>query len=287
MTCLKSGVDLGGPRHNKAQANRVPLSHGSAGNPDRTCILLGGGHSQGVSRQLVRPHRRSRVRYRLPSMPKWFDKFLPSYTAPQWTEQHYTKPTSLEINTEKNTQDSTLPSMNTPTTSTAIDTLPPPVVQSLSSSNTKARRKGKKAARVKGLSVHWAQFRKRIGTGTAPDSSSLFGESAAESNYTRRLESAEASDYVDEVVVDRNWSEEIKSSISHSDHGASPEKSGTSHPPERGNSDHESVAEDKFWGLSTPITILRYQAWPLIMEIFSSRFLDDKAEQHYAQVCQL
>ncbi|PPQ93876.1 hypothetical protein CVT25_013585 [Psilocybe cyanescens] len=216
-------------------------------------------------------------------MPKWFDKFLPSYTAPQWTEQHYTKPTSLEINTEKNTQDSTLPSMNTPTTSTAIDTLPPPVVQSLSSSNTKARRKGKKAARVKGLSVHWAQFRKRIGTGTAPDSSSLFGESAAESNYTRRLESAEASDYVDEVVVDRNWSEEIKSSISHSDHGASPEKSGTSHPPERGNSDHESVAEDKFWGLSTPITILRYQAWPLIMEIFSSRFLDDKAEQHYAQ----
>lgn len=216
-------------------------------------------------------------------MPKWFTQFLPSHTPPRWTEEHYTKSSSLELTTEKNTQASTFPSMNTPTTTTAIDTLPPPVVQSLSSSNSKARRKGKKAARVKGLSVHWARFRKRIGTSTAPDSSSLFGESAVESNFARRLESAESSDYVDEVVVDRNWSEEIKSSISHSEHGGSPEKT-TSHPPDRGNSDHESVTEDKFWSLSTPITILRYRAWPLFMEIFSSRFLDDKAEQHYAQV---
>lgn len=167
--------------------------------------------------------------------------------------------------------------MATPTTTTATD-LPLPVI----SSSTNARA-SKKSARFDNLSVHWARFRKRMGAGTVLDNSSLLGESAAETNYIRRLENAETSDFVDEVVVDRMWSEEIKSSVTHSDHGASPEKSGTSHPPERGTgtSDHESVSEEKFKAL----TMLRYRAVPLFMEIFSSRFLDDKAEQHYAQVC--
>ncbi|KAH9479238.1 hypothetical protein JR316_0007826 [Psilocybe cubensis] len=281
---LESGVNEGSAYWRQAQANELPLSQDlpGGGDPDRSWIFLGEHIHKGCLVNLYDIHNAALGSSTLlPSMLKWFAQFLSSNTPPQWTEDHYTK-SSLELSAEKNTQASPVPSMNTPTTSTAIDTLPPPAVQSLSSSNSKARRKNKKTARVKGLSVHWASFKKRIGTGTAPDSSSLFGESAVESNFTRRLESAETSDYVDEVVVDRNWSEEIKSSISHSEHGGSPEKT-TSHPPDRGNSDHESIADDKFWSLSMPITFMRYRAWPLFMEIFSSRFLDDKAEQHYAQ----
>ncbi|KDR80820.1 hypothetical protein GALMADRAFT_241276 [Galerina marginata CBS 339.88] len=214
-------------------------------------------------------------------MPQWLHRLFASNHPPQWIEEHLTKPSSLTVSTDKDIRDSTnLPPMATPTTSTAIDhSLPPPVLQSSAASQSRRR---KKSARINGLSVHWARFKKRLGTGTAPSSSSQIGESAAEHSYTRRMEMSETSDYVDEVVVDRTWTDEIKSSISHSEHGGSPEKSGGSHPPERA-SDHDSIIDDGFWNLSTPLTILRYRTWPFIMEIFSSRFLDEKAEEHYAQ----
>lgn len=171
-------------------------------------------------------------------------------------------------------------------TSTAVDSLPIPVLQSTGSNSVASRRK-RKSARI-GLSVHWAKFKRRVGTGTAPSSSSLIGESAAASSYTRRLDRNAAlgdHDEVDEVVVDRVWSEEIKSSTTHSEYGVSPEKSGTSHPIQPSNSDHESVALDGFWGLVTPLIFLRWRVWPAIVEIFSSRFVDHKDELHYSQVC--
>ncbi|KAF9560107.1 hypothetical protein CPC08DRAFT_708306 [Agrocybe pediades] len=215
-------------------------------------------------------------------MPQWLDRLLNTDISRQWTNTPQNTPSFDMPLTEKGTFDSTTPTKAASDDNDQENTLPPPVVQG-SSASYQTRRGKKKSARMNGLSVHWARFKKRIGTGTAPSSSSVIGESAAEQSYTRRLEMSENIDYVDEVVVDRNWSEEIKSSITQSEHGASPEKSGTSHPMERGLSDHESVAEDNFWGFSTPLTILRYRAWPLVMEIFSSRFMDDKAEQHYAQ----
>ncbi|KAJ3504573.1 hypothetical protein NLJ89_g7867 [Agrocybe chaxingu] len=139
-------------------------------------------------------------------------------------------------------------------------------------------------ARVGGLTVHWARFKKRIGTGTAPSSSSHIGDSAVETGYSRRMEMApEANDVVDEVVVDRVWTEEIKSSVTHSDNGASPEKSGGSHQQNHGASDHGSLNYEGRWRWWTPFAIIRYRTWPLLMEIFSSRFVDEKSEQHYAQ----
>jgi len=189
--------------------------------------------------------------------------------------------------TSKDTQDSIIQTtMTTPTTSTAVDnSLPPPVVQSIASSSH-SRRLRKKTVRVAGLSVHWARFKKRMSTVAAPSSSSVIGESAAENSYTRKMETTTTgvADYLDEVVVDRNWTEEIKSSVSHSDHNGSPEKSGGSHQPNQGTSDHDSVVYDGFWTFSTILAILRWRTWPFIMEIFSSRFVDEKSEQHYAQV---
>ena len=172
--------------------------------------------------------------------------------------------------------------IQTSMTSTAFDLpLPPPAVHSTSGSS-RNRNGRRKAARFNTLSVYWANFRKRIGTGTAPSSSSVVGESTAEFYPSRKVD-VEQTDQVDEIVVDRAWTEDIKSSVSHSEHGANPEKSGGSNQKEV-NSDHESVVYGGIWNTSTPLGLLRWRAWPFVMEIFSSRFIDEKSEVHYAQV---
>lgn len=219
-------------------------------------------------------------------MPQWLDRLDPPIPPPKCIYRPSNKP-SLAIVTSKDTQDSTIQTtMTTPTTSTAVESsLPPPAVQSIASSS-RSRRLRKKTVRVAGLSVHWAQFKKRISTAAAPSSSSAIGEGAAENSYTRQMETknTEVADYLDEVVVDRSWTEEIKSSVSHSEHNGSPEKSGGSHQPNQGTSDHDSAVYDGFLTSSGVLATLRWRTWPFIMEIFSSRFVDERSEQHYAQV---
>ncbi|CAA7265140.1 unnamed protein product [Cyclocybe aegerita] len=219
-------------------------------------------------------------------MPNWLNSLLRQKSAPQWTSDRVNSCPELKVITEKDLHSSSHTAMPTTTTSTAADfPLPPPVLQSCAAS-TATRKARRKPARVGGLTVHWARFKKRIGTGTAPSSSSHIGESAAETGYSRRMEMAlEANDLVDEVVVDRVWTEEIKSSVTHSDNGLSPEKSGGSHQQNHGASDHDSLTYEGRWRWWTPFAIIRYRTWPLLMEIFSSRFVDEKSEQHYAQLC--
>lgn len=89
---------------------------------------------------------------------------------------------------------------------------------------------------------------------------------------------------VDEVVVDREWSVEIKSSsVTHSEHGASPEKSGGSNHIGGTNTDHDSAVHnvEGFWGMWVPLTYLRWRIWPSVYAFFWSSFIDEKSEQHY------
>lgn len=165
--------------------------------------------------------------------------------------------------------------------------LPVPVIQGTGSATGKGKT-AKKSARIgtprgRGLSVHWATFKKRIGTGTAPSTSSMIGgDSSAADSTNRRPTMDEEKEDVDEVVVDRTWSEEIKSSVAHSEAGVSPEKS-NSHPP-AGTSiiDHDSFEHvEGFWAIWSPLVLIRWRLWPMLMEFFTSRFFDDKAEEHY------
>ena len=214
-------------------------------------------------------------------MPKWLNTFFSPPPQPPWTDNLPPSPESLSISMDKENTDS-IPMIQTSMTSTAFDLpLPPPAVHSTSGSS-RNRNGRRKAARFNTLSVYWANFRKRIGTGTAPSSSSVVGESTAEFYPSRKVD-VEQTDQVDEIVVDRAWTEDIKSSVSHSEHGANPEKSGGSNQKEV-NSDHESVVYGGIWNTSTPLGLLRWRAWPFVMEIFSSRFIDEKSEVHYAQV---
>ncbi|KZP17575.1 hypothetical protein FIBSPDRAFT_920629 [Athelia psychrophila] len=163
--------------------------------------------------------------------------------------------------------------------------LPAPVLHTPradNAANNSNQAKRKKNARVSGgLRVHWATIKRRIGTGTAPSTSSVMADSSANGSYHRRPPPDEGLDEdVDEVVVDRAWSEDIKSSVAHSETGGSPEKSDGHHPP--GTSvDHESIVQHGFWGIWTPLAILRWRVYPLLMEFFSSSFFDQDAEAHY------
>ncbi|KAI0831876.1 hypothetical protein BC628DRAFT_1407464 [Trametes gibbosa] len=169
--------------------------------------------------------------------------------------------------------------------------LPPPVQHDDRQSAGK-RCRTKKNARVNpGLRVHWDRFVRKLGSGTAPSSSSNFDDSVAESSgYPRSRHGPPfpqntQQERVDEVVVDREWSDEIKSSsVTHSEHGGTPEKTG-SNPHAGTNTDRDSFATrpEGFWGLCRPLIILRWRLWPATYAFFCTRFMDEKSEMHYTR----
>ncbi|KZT67331.1 hypothetical protein DAEQUDRAFT_729184 [Daedalea quercina L-15889] len=161
--------------------------------------------------------------------------------------------------------------------------LPPPVVQGSVSSS----KRGKKSARVDGgLRVHWAQFKRRMGTGTAPSTSSAIEPDESGDSYSngrgRQAQLAEEQeDVVDEVVVDREWSTEIKSSsCTHSEHGGTPDRASN---PLGTSTDRESLFAhpEGFWALCGPLIFLRWRCWPVVHDFFANHFIDEKSEMHY------
>lgn len=218
-------------------------------------------------------------------MPYWLSNFFRGKGFPENVEDTLPSPGVL---TEKDTRASNGTTALASSTSTAVENhgLPPPVTQSnLASANG---HRNQKAARVGGLSFYWVQFRKRLGSGSSPSSSSLVGGSAAESAYTRRVAEryaeGDGEGIVDEIVVDRAWTEELHTSMTpHSECGVTPE----SQQPNPFSSESASVVYDGVWSLCKPLAIIRWRTWPFLMKIFSSRFADEKAERHYAQVSSL
>ena len=165
--------------------------------------------------------------------------------------------------------------------------LPPPVSADASSAGRRSR--NKKSARVSGgLRVHWDRFVRKLGSGTAPSTSSAFDDSVGDSSGYPRSRIGQASqeppdDRVDEVVVDREWSDEIKSSsITHSEHGGTPEKTGSNHLGGT-NTDRDSFAvrPEGFWGTFRLLIFLRWRLWPAAYAFFWTHFIDEKSEMHY------
>ena len=120
------------------------------------------------------------------------------------------------------------------TTSTPITPgrLPLPVLQNPTS--VSHRPKIKRFTRLVTLHVYWSKIKRRLFTGTAPSTSSLVG-SNEDSNYTLKQKEIlkEDNEELDEVIVERVWSDGVKSSVTNSDHGAGPEKPGSHEPVRR------------------------------------------------------
>jgi len=179
-------------------------------------------------------------------------------------------------------------SLNEPDSDPEAPVLPPPAAAITTTYN-----RPKKTLRIDGgpgLRVYWTRFRRRLVAGTAPSTSSLVDSSAQGSNDGFRSDTqggrqGEDGAEVDEVVVDRNWSDEIKSSVSLSEQDISLDRPGGHHHVAGPNTDRDSVAlhTGGFWGLSTPLIILRWRVFPAIVDFFSTKFPNKKSEQHYVK----
>jgi osomolarity two-component system, sensor histidine kinase SLN1 len=183
-----------------------------------------------------------------------------------------------------------------PQTPTAIDMadperLPMPVVSSGSHSRSSRSRlresAGKKSTRIDegggkriGLHVHWARFKRHLGTGTAPSSSSAVGDESTGAGSSFHLSRPGGKDddekgEVDEVVVERDWAHEIQSSI------VSPSERGAQDAPANTGGTQTDHTSTIFTHGITPWIILRYRVWPAAVDFFSPRFFDEKSENHY------
>ena len=176
---------------------------------------------------------------------------------------------------ETDTNDHTLPSA----TPTGPALLPIPVTTTLNPSAASPRR-GDPLWPTRNLRVHWAEFKKRLGTGTAPSTSSLHDESTTGSNHGREPVPGQPEDEVDEVVVDREWTEDARRTTTKSE---SAHQFNESRQPGGTNTDRESVVVEGFWARSTILIILRWRLLPAILGFFRPRFMDVKSEAQYTK----
>lgn len=163
--------------------------------------------------------------------------------------------------------------------------LPPPVQEA--GSQRSSRRKNTRISL--GIRARFDQFLRKLGSGTAPSTSSAVDESTGDSiSYgksrgTVKASAADPDEKVDEVVVDREWSGEIKSSVHSGDHGGAEKSGGSGNGVGGTSTDRDSVAfhVDGFWASNTPLVYLRYRIWPVIYGFFATHFVDEKSEAHY------
>lgn len=162
-----------------------------------------------------------------------------------------------------------------PTASTTVRGsygLPPPATHGERYSIASGVRK-RKHARFGLLKTVWTHFKRRLGTGSAPSSTSIF-DSAPDSIPINKVEGT-YQDSVDEVVVDRVWSDEFHSTPSNSDPGDE------SSPKSGSNEQHIDFSDS---GSTSHTANLAARLAHVVMEVFSSRFEDERKENHYQQV---
>jgi len=134
---------------------------------------------------------------------------------------------------------------------------------------------------TRSLRIRWVEFKKRLGTGTAPSTSSVRDDSTTGSVYGKDPVPGQPEDEVDEVVVDREWTDDTRKTTT---------KSESAHPfndsrqPGGTNTDRESFAVvEGFWARSTILIILRWRLWPAIIGFFWPRFMDARSEAQYSK----
>ena len=125
------------------------------------------------------------------------------------------------------------------------------------------------------------EFKRRLGTGSAPSTSSAHGDGTDSSIYGQDPAPGQPEDEVDEVVVDREWAEDARKTTTQSE---SAHPFNDSRQPGGTNTDRESFAVvEGFWARSTLLIILRWRLWPAILGFFRPRFMDAKSETQYSK----
>jgi len=160
--------------------------------------------------------------------------------------------------------------------------LPPPVIAKQYGIECQVRKQTKFSQSR--LRVHWDNFTRRLGNGTAPSTSSVpDGSTVDGSHRMREPPPGQPDDEVDEVVVDRAWFDEQNNPSTETESLAPIEKYGDG-PTGGTNTDRESLAVvEGFWAKSTLLIILRWRIWPALLGFFRLRFIDEKSEAHYSK----
>lgn len=135
----------------------------------------------------------------------------------------------------------------------------------------------------RGFRAYWADFKKKVASGTSPSTSSSPDNSTGTTSCIHRPQGSapcEQDEHVDVVVVDRVWGEDPKCST----------KSDSNTPPDAGNrlgttntDPGSSEADTAFWTLSPVLFFFRWRIWPPIWGFFRLRFVDQKFEAHYVK----
>jgi len=161
--------------------------------------------------------------------------------------------------------------------------LPPPVIAKQYGIDCPVRKQTK--FRQSRLRVHWDNFTRRLGNGTAPSTSSVPDCSTVDGSHRMRdPPSGQPDDEVDEVVVDRFWFEEQNNPSTETESLNPVEKYGDNQATGGTNTDRESLAVvEGFWAKSTLLIILRWRIWPALLGFFCLRFIDEKSESHYTR----
>lgn len=169
---------------------------------------------------------------------------------------------------------------HTPPSATPVDPilLPIPVTAKLDPSAASTRGRGPLWP-PRSLKVHWVEFKKRLGTGTAPSTSSLHDDGTTGSVRGKEPNPDQLEDEVDEVVVDREWTEDTRKTTTRAE---SANQFNDSRQPGGTNTDRGSFAVvEGFWARSTVLIILRWRLWPAMHGFFRPRFMDAKSETQY------
>lgn len=173
---------------------------------------------------------------------------------------------------------------HTPPSATPIDPilLPIPVTTKLDPSAASLR-KSDPLWFARRLRIHWVEFKKRLGTGTAPSTSSIHDDTTTGSVHGKEPVPAQLEDEVDEVVVDREWTEDARKTTTKSE-SAHPFNDGRQPGAGGTNTDHESFnVVEGFWARSTVLIVLRWRLWPAVLGFFRPQFMDAKSEAQYSK----
>lgn len=156
--------------------------------------------------------------------------------------------------------------------------LPVPVV--LAGPPGTSYRGNKKTARFAGLKLHWARFIKRIGADTPSDSSAIAGGSLGSSHVRRQANTDVEGDEVDEIVIDRDWSEDLSSLGPSEDSQSGSSDTGHVQVGSSLGRDTTPTPDDNHL-LSSLLWSLRWEVWPAIYKFFFARFLDNRTEARF------
>lgn len=161
--------------------------------------------------------------------------------------------------------------------------LPLPVTQASTADSD--RQKTTRARVVRGLRVYWECFMERMGN-ESPSLSSAFVDSIRDSSRVQlRTDAGTDVDEVDEIIVDRDWTKDMKNSPDHSEYALDNSGDSLAHVGVGTGTSigHESstASPDDGGFFHQFLVFLRWEVWPAVHRFFHVRFNDEKTEERY------